>query len=394
MGYIKSYLKNYFRDFDYMLFFTYLFLCLFGLVMVYSAGMVKAITSGNSPDMYYIQQLRSIIISFFALLFFALLPYKAYAKKPLIIALTAVLIILLIWLKVNGGGEEVGGKRWINLGFMRFQPSEYAKLFIILYFSSVFSNRLKDNNELTIKNIWQPACLWIFITGMVIAEPDIGATGIILAIATAIIFTSGLRLKEFFKVFGGLMFMLAITFSLLYLFFGDKLLTANRKARITTFLNPFEDPANSGLQLVQGFVALGTGGLKGLGIGQSIQKLGYLPEPQTDFIFAIISEELGLLGVSIVIFGLGFIVTKGLWLASRLNDDALGRMLATGIATWIGIQTFFNLGGLLGIIPLTGVTLPFISYGGTSLLMLSIAMGILLNVSTVQRRKKRLSKKI
>ena len=158
--------------------------------------------------------------------------------------------------------------------------------------------------------------------------------------------------------------------------------------RIKAFLNPFEYAEGSGLQVINGYIAIGSGGLEGVGLGQSIQKLGYLPEPQTDFIMAIIAEELGLLGVIIVLGGLGFIVFRGIVIALKTKDP-LARMIAAGIASWIAIQTFINLGGLSGLIPLTGVTLPFISYGGSSILVLSFAMGILINVSMYEKLEKR-----
>ena len=156
-----------------------------------------------------------------------------------------------------------------------------------------------------------------------------------------------------------------------------------------SYLNPFEYEDGSGHQVVNSYYAIGGGGLEGRGLGQSIQKLGYLPEPQTDFIMAIIMEELGIWGVLIVLGGLGFIVYKGFSIALRTKDP-LARMIAAGIASWIGWQSFINLGGVTGLIPLTGVTLPFISYGGTSIIILSLAMGILINVSMFEKveRKK------
>lgn len=151
------------------------------------------------------------------------------------------------------------------------------------------------------------------------------------------------------------------------------------------YLDPFKDANEYGYQMVNGYYAIGSGGVKGLGLGQSIQKMGYLPEPQTDFILAIISEELGTFGIAIVLFGLGFIVYKAMRLAIKAKDP-LARMIAAGIGSWIGIQTFINVGGLSGLIPLTGVPLPFISYGGTSIILLSLAMGILANVSMIVKK--------
>lgn len=157
-------------------------------------------------------------------------------------------------------------------------------------------------------------------------------------------------------------------------------MTDSRKGRILSYLNPFDYIQGSGFQIANGYIAIGSGGVKGHGLGNSIQKMGYLPEPHTDVIMAIISEELGILGVAVVIGGLGFIVLRALIIALKAKDPH-ARMLAAGIGSMIGVQTFVNLGGLTGIIPLTGVPLPFISYGGTSVILMSIAVGILMNVS-------------
>lgn len=190
---------------------------------------------------------------------------------------------------------------------------------------------------------------------------------------------SGIRFKTFTKFFAVLAVFGSLLFAIL-LFFKKDILTESRIGRFTSFMNPFDYAEGSGHQVINGYLAIGSGGIQGLGLGQSVQKLGYLPEPQTDFILAIILEELGLLGVFIVLGGLGFLVYKGLSIALSTNDP-LARMIATGIASWVAIQSIVNIGGLSGLMPLTGVTLPFISYGGTSIILLSLAMGILVNIS-------------
>ena len=168
----------------------------------------------------------------------------------------------------------------------------------------------------------------------------------------------------------------------------DKIMTESRQGRLLSFLNPFDYELGSGYQIVNGYIAIGAGGMKGLGLGNSIQKMGYLPEPHTDVIMAVISEEIGVFGTIIVIGGLGFIVLRALTIALRTKDPH-ARMLAAGIGSVIGIQTFVNLGGLTGLIPLTGVPLPFISYGGTSVILLSLALGILMNVSIFERMRRK-----
>src|SRR5699024_2698335 len=176
--------------------------------------------------------------------------------------------------------------------------------------------------------------------------------------------------------------------SIVLFFLWDTVMTGSRKGRILSYLNPFDYASGSGFQIVNGYIAIGSGGVTGNGLGDSVQKMGYLPEPHTDVIMAVISEELGIFGGIIVIGGLGFIVIRALTLAIKAKDPQ-ARMLATGIGSVIGIQTFVNLGGLMGVIPLTGVPLPFISYGGTSVILMSIAVGILMNVSMFIKYEKK-----
>lgn len=306
--------------------------------------------------------------------------------------MVGLIITLMFWLLLFGTGEaETGSRSWINLfGIMSFQPSELAKLIIILYFAGAFYNKsLKTPMvDLHPNHIIYPIIVWIAIIFFVANETDIGAVLIISGIAIAVVAASGIRIRTFFKFFAELALFGGAIIGILALFKRDSIFTENRIGRIKAFLNPFEYEQGSGLQVIRGYMAIGSGGLEGVGLGQSVQKLGYLPEPQTDFIMAVIAEELGLLGVIIVLGGLGFIVFKGILIA-LLTKDPLARMISAGIASWIAIQTFTNLGGLSGLIPLTGVTLPFISYGGSSILVLSFAMGILINVSMYEKLEKR-----
>ncbi|MEB2278689.1 FtsW/RodA/SpoVE family cell cycle protein [Lysinibacillus xylanilyticus] len=390
---MKQYLKRYAQNFDYPLFFTVLLLSLFGLVMIYSSSMMVAIQKGYDPDNYYHKQVINLIVAFLGFLVAAFFPYKHYANKNIMLLLTIVLAILFTWVKVAGNGDVtgVGSKSWIKVpGLGNFQPSEYAKLFIILYFSAAFYRKAQKYTfeKLQPTEIFYPIFLWILVVAGVAFETDLGACIILCGIAVSVVAASGIPFKTFWKFFGVLGAFGVAIIGILWLFKGD-LLTGNRKGRILSYFNPFDYESDMGHQVVNSYYAIGGGGLEGRGLGQSIQKLGYLPEPQTDFIMAIIMEELGIWGVLIVLVGLGYIVYKGFSIALRTKDP-LARMITAGIASWIGWQTFINLGGVTGLIPLTGVTLPFISYGGTSIIILSLAMGILINVSMfekVERRK-------
>ncbi|MFJ7730585.1 FtsW/RodA/SpoVE family cell cycle protein [Lysinibacillus sp. NPDC097231] len=390
---MKQYLKRYTQNFDYPLFFTVLLLSLFGLVMIYSSSMMVAIRKEYGPDYYYHKQVINLIVAFLGFLVTAFFPYKHYANKNIMLLLTVVLAVLFTWVKVAGNGAEegIGSQSWIYVpGLGNFQPSEYAKLFIILYFAAAFYRKAQKYTfeKLQPTEIFYPIFIWILVVAGVAFETDLGASVILCGIAISVVAASGIPFKTFWKFFGVLGAFGAAIIGILWLFKGD-LLTGNRKGRILSYFNPFDYESDMGHQVVNSYYAIGGGGLEGRGLGQSIQKLGYLPEPQTDFIMAIIMEELGIWGVLIVLGGIGFIVYKGLSIALRTKDP-LARMIAAGIASWIGFQTFINLGGVTGLIPLTGVTLPFISYGGTSIIILSLAMGILINVSMFEKveRKK------
>ena len=389
---MKKYFKLLFRNLDYSLLFTYIFLSLFGLIMIYSASQMTAIrVEGQAPDFFYERQLSNLKLAAVFFLVALIFPFRNLSSKGILWMIMIGMIILEVWLFAFGSGkEQVGSQSWIYIGGKSFQPSEYMKLFVIVYFAGVFYNKSSKRNsiqELKLNDITAPISVWLFILLMVGLETDLGAAIIIFAIAMGLLISSGLQgkvLAKFISVIGGFG---TILMGLLLLIKKD-IFTESRLGRFTSYKNPFEYTDGSGYQIVNGYYAIGNGGLEGLGLGQSIQKLGYLTHPHTDFIMAIISEELGILGVLIVLGGLGFIVLKGLYIAIK-TKDVLARMLAAGIATWIGVQTIVNVGGLAGLIPLTGVTLPFISYGGTSLFLLSLAMGILINVSSFYKIDKR-----
>ncbi|MBK3495421.1 FtsW/RodA/SpoVE family cell cycle protein [Viridibacillus sp. YIM B01967] len=385
---MKSYLKRYARNFDYPLFFTYLLLCCFGLVMVYSASMVWAVNQlGGSPDFFYKKQITNLCIGAVAFVVGAFIPYKIYKENNVIVSMLGVMFALLLAVYFFGFSPgDSGAKSWLNLGFASLQPSEFVKIIIILYFSAVFAKKYEKGKLDNINESIIPPIVVLFAASFLIfLEPDLGTLVIIFFIAVSVIAASGIKFKTFGKILGVLGACMVI--ALIGIFFiRDRFFTEKRMGRINAYFNPFEDEQFFGYQVVNGYLAIGAGGIKGLGLGQSVQKMGYLPEPQTDFILAIIAEELGTFGVAIVLFGLGYIVIRALVISLRTKDP-MARMIAAGIASMIGFQTFINVGGLTGIIPLTGVPLPFISYGGTSLILLSLAMGILINVSMFVKRE-------
>ncbi|ANU19756.1 cell division protein FtsW [Planococcus plakortidis] len=385
---MKSYIKKYGKYIDYPLLFTYLALTVFGLIMIYSSSMAWSVNYyDDSPDRFYIQQLINLAIAYPVFLLAAIFPYKHFKKKWMMASVLAVIFTGLILVHFIGFAAG-GAKSWISLGFANIQPSEVAKVGLIFYLAGVFSNKYRNGsiNKLN-ESIIPPVIILTAVLLLVFLEPDLGSMVIIGAVGLSVMAASGVRLKPFVKLAGIVIAAAAVFIVPAMMFAKDLIFTEKRMGRIDAFFNPFSDELGFGFQIVNGYLAIGSGGLSGLGLGQSIQKLGYLPEPHTDFIMSVIAEELGVLGVFVVIGGLGFIVLRGLWIAMTTSDP-LARMLAAGVASMIGIQSFVNLGGLSGIIPLTGVTLPFISYGGTSVILLSLAMGVLMNVSMFNKYEK------
>lgn len=370
---IKKILKSY----DYSLIVVFLLLSVFGLIMIYSASMVVAVqTYGVKSNYFFIRQCIFLGIGLIGFLFFALFPYKLMLKNKILIPLVLISIFALIsvlFIGINRGNAQ----SWFAIGPFSLQPSEFTKLAVIIYLSAVYAKKRSYINEFN-KGVIPPLIYLIIICVLIVMQPDYGTAGIIFLIAVTIIISSGMNLKNIMRLVGlGTAVIIPIVIVL-----HDKIFSANRLQRIQVLTDPFADGVaqKGGYHLVNSFLAIGGGGVKGLGLGQSIQKLGYLPHPHTDFIMAVIAEELGILGVLFVLFCIGFIVIKGLITALR-SKDPFGSLLAIGISSMIGIQSFINLGGITGLIPLTGVPLPFVSYGGSSLIQLCIAMGILVNVS-------------
>lgn len=365
--------KKILKSYDYSLVIVVVLLAIFGLVMVYSSSMVWGVQRfGFESDYFYQKQKMHLIFAAFVFVIVALFPYKALQMNKLLIPLVGLsiagLIALFVFGKVAGGALS-----WFAVGTRSLQPAEFVKLGVIIYLSAVYAKKQPYINEFN-KGVVPPIVYLIIVCSLIVLQPDYGTAGIIFLIGAAIIFSSGMSYRNLLKL-GGIGLAIAVP---AFLLLKDKLLSDKRLGRFDAFMDPFN--SENGYQLSNGFISLGNGGIKGLGLGESVQKLGYLPEPHTDFIMAIISEELGALGVCFVLVSIGYLVLKGIYIAMKCKDP-FGSLLAIGISSMIGIQTFINLAGISGVIPLTGVTLPFVSYGGSSLLQMSIAMGVLVNIS-------------
>lgn len=367
--------KRILKSYDYSIVIVLALLIIFGLIMIYSASMVSSVQRyGFESDHFYQKQKVNILISTVFFVVAAIVPYKLFQSNKILIPMVTISLFglggLFIFGHVAGNAQS-----WFKIGTSSLQPSEFVKLCVIIYLSAVYAKKQTYINEFN-KGVVPPLVYLVLVLLLVAIQPDIGTAAIILLIASTIVISSGMSARNIFKL-GGIGLAGA---GLFILFTSDKLFSDVRMGRIQAFQDPFLDEQGFGWQLANSYIALGTGGIKGLGLGQSVQKLGYLPESHTDFIMAVIAEELGLFGVVFVLICLGYLVLKGIYIGIKCNDP-FGSLLAIGVSSMVGIQSFINLGGISGVIPLTGVPLPFVSYGGSSLLQMSISMGILVNIS-------------
>lgn len=376
---VKKILKSY----DYSLIIAIILLCTFGLIMIYSSSMAWAVQRYDVPSDYFYQKQKMWLLLFaFIFLFTAIIPYKIMKFTQVMVFIVLTSLITLLGLFVFGTVAG-GAQSWYQIGGFKFQPSEFVKLAIIIYLAAVYSKKQDYINQFN-KGVLPPIFFLFIVCVLIALQPDYGTASIIALIAGMIIFSSGMN----YKTIGKLLVMAIIIILPLFLAAKGFIFSEKRLERFSSWGDPFADAQNAGFHLANSFIAIGQGGINGLGLGKSIQKLGYLPESHTDFIMAVIAEELGIWGVGFVILLLAYIVLRGIYIGLQCKDP-FGSLLAIGISSMIGIQTFINLGGISGVIPLTGVPLPFISYGGSSLLMLAAAMGILVNVSMFVKYEKK-----
>ena len=350
-----------------ILFIDVIILMLFGLLMIYSSSSIWSVYKFGNSFHYFLYQLIFIVIGIVLMTFLSKINYLVYKKLSTKLLITS--IILLILVLIPGIGIIRNGSRsWFGIAGFGIQPSEFAKLSLI-----IFTSKYLEKSDKYIKDYKHgviPILLILLVVfGLIMLEPDFGTGMIIVVSIIALLFISGVNMK-FFIILGGLGIIGII---------GLIIIAPYRMDRITSFLNPWSDPLGSGFQIIQSLYAIGPGGLLGMGLFNSRQKHFYLPEPQTDFIFSIISEELGVLGVIIVIILFGILLYSSIKIALKC-EDKFGKYLAFGLIFQIIIQTILNLSVVIGLIPVTGVTLPFLSYGGSSLLISSISIGIVLSI--------------
>ena len=368
----KTTKKRNINPLDYGLLYTIVILLAIGVVMVYSASSYFAMVNYNDSTAFLKKQALFAIVGFIAMIFISRCDYHKLKK------LTGILLIItpILLVAVYAFPATKGAQRWIRLGPLSFQPSELAKYAVVIILAHMITNKGEQ-----IKEFWKGIVPCFVIGGgfaaLILAQKNLSIAAVTGFVTFIMVFVAGARKIFMFGV---------ITPIILFAGSFCTLFEDYRRRRLLNFINPWKDPAGDGYQLIQSFYALGAGGVTGLGIGQSRQKTLYMPEPHNDFIFAIIGEELGLIGCTVVILLFVIFVYRGIKIAMSAKDE-YGTLLAVGITSIIGLQAIINIAVVTGSMPVTGVPLPFISYGGTALVFNLMAMGILLNISR-QRNKK------
>lgn len=355
---------------DSKLLFTVCALLAIGLVAIASAGVFYAEMRFNDEYFFFKRQLIfGILPGMVALYFFQRMDYHRWQK--VVVPFFVLNVILLILVFIPGIGAKVyGASRWVQIGPLSFQPSEMTKLAVILYLAAWFAGKGKEKVSDLFEGLVPFMVIFGVIAFLIMKQPDTGTLGVIFLISMAIFFAAGARLSHLGMIFAGGIATLGILIKI----------APYRLQRFLVFLNPDLDPQGVGYHVSQALLAIGSGGFWGLGLGHSRQKFNYLPEPVTDSIFAIFSEEWGFIGAVLVLLLFVFLAWRGFAIAKYAADD-FGKLVAVGIVMWITMQAFINIAAISGLIPLTGIPLPFISYGGTSLVFLMAGVGILLNIS-------------
>ena len=352
---------------DKTLFTVTLLLVFVGLIMVFSASAVMAKEKFGSPYAFVIRQFAWAVAGVITMFVLMRVDYKHYRRPAIVFSLIGLTTLFLI--SVFFLDRSHNTHRWFRLGFIGFQPSELAKPAIIIYLAWFLETRTRAMDDW--KNTLLPAVVPSLIMAALIAmQPDLGTAIAVMAITLSVLFVAGMELKYY-------LYPLAASPILFYFLVWR---VHWRHQRILAFMDPFSDPLGRGFHIIQSMIAVSTGGLNGLGLMEGKQKLFFLPEPHTDFIFAVIGEEFGLLGTIFVVCLFAVFLYRGIR-AAVITRDTFGRYIATGIVAMICIQAFFNISVVLALLPTKGIPLPFISYGGSSLFVMLASVGMLLNIT-------------
>ena len=355
---------------DFLIIFSTLAILTIGILMVYSASAV--LSYHKFGDYFYFLKRQVLfaglgIVAMFMMMNVDYWAWRKWAKIGLIICFGLLVLVLI------AGVERNGSRSWLGFGAFSIQPSEFIKICMIIFLAKYLSEYQKRIVLFT-KGLLPPLSIVFLAFGLIMLQPDLGTGTVLVGTSIVMIYLSGARI----------MHLAALGMVGVAGFVGMILAAPYRMKRITGFLDPWQDPLGTGYQIIQSLYAIGPGGLMGLGLGMSRQKFYYLPEPQTDFIFAILAEELGFIGGVTVLLLFTLLLWRGMRVAITA-PDLYGSLLAAGIVAMIAIQVVINIGVVTGMFPVTGITLPFLSYGGSSLTLMLVAVGILLNVSRFSR---------
>ncbi len=364
-------------------------LTVIGVVMVFSASYATALydskTAHNDPTYYFVKQAAFAAAGILAMYVVTKINYQSFRWMSVFVLAAAYVCLLLVFTPLGFGRATVGAQRWLKIGPINFQPSEIAKIGVILYFSARLCKRNTEKpRKLNPRSYWSGplrvlqrigflelipyGVVLLTIAALMMLEPHMSGTILIILGGAAVLLAAGIKARWFIVGIGGM--------GLLFMF----MMSSYQGDRIKIWLDPWSDPQGQGFQTIQSLLSIGSGGLLGVGLGKSRQKFDFLPEPENDYIFAIVCEELGLVGACIILFLFALLILRGFWIAIHARDR-FGALLVVGIMTLLAGQVFLNIGVVTNLIPPTGISLPFFSYGGTALMIQLAEMGMVLSVS-------------
>lgn len=375
-------LKDRFKLIDKWIAIPFVSLMLFSIIMVYSASSYSAMESHGNPNYYLVRQTAYVAVSLIIAAVVYIFPFRVLKNQRIISFATLFMLFLLILVLFMP--ETLGASRWIPLPGFNVQPAEFAKVFVIWYLAYIFSKKQKGLQTNFKQTVIKPGVLVGLITILVLVQPDTGTAIVIALIIIMMLSASGAPLRVGLGIFliGSMIVGLVIIF--IYKFGEHIPFLGYRYDRFLGWFDPFGYYETEGHQLVNSYYALNRGGLFGVGIGNSVQKTGYLPFPYTDFIMAIVGEEVGLFGVSLVLGAFALIIGRSFYIASQ-SKNSFHSLICVGVGSMLLVQSLINMGGITGILPITGITFPFLSYGGSSIMTVAISVALVANASTLER---------
>lgn len=340
----------------------------FGIVMIYSTSAIYASETFNDSYHFLKRQLFWVLIGLGFFFAATKVPYQMLRQFKWPIMAFSLFLLIAVFLPYIGKSAG-GARRWIHVAFFTFQPSEFAKIALIVFLADFLTFRQRKLKDF-FKGFFPCLLVLGLFMGLIVLQPDLGTVMLLGAVSFILFFVSGIRISHLLLIF-------LLSLPVLYQFIFK---VTYRRNRMLAFINPWQDPEGTGFQIIQSFIALGSGGVTGMGLGESRQKLFYLPEAHTDFIFSIVGEELGLIGTLTILTLFTTLILVGIRIALKAKD-LFGRLLALGIVSILGLQALINIGVVTGTLPTKGLALPFISYGGSNLIVSLLMAGILINVA-------------